>query len=257
MGSALASASCSGAARVPSSGQPSVIELVGVTKVYGSGAARVGALRGVCLAIDPGEYVAIMGESGSGKSTLLGILGCLDRPTAGSYRLVGEEVTALPESQRARVRGARIGFVFQAYNLLPRSTAYQNVELPLVYAGVPRRERRRRALDALAAVGLTDRADHLPNELSGGQQQRVAVARALVTRPSVILADEPTGNLDSASAGQVLSILGDQHEQGATIVMVTHSDEVSRHASRLVRFADGLVVEDAVVAHAGAAGRNG
>ena len=147
--------------------------------------------------------------------------------------------------------------VFQAYNLLPRSTAYENVELPLVYAGVPRRERRRRALDALAAVGLTDRADHLPNELSGGQQQRVAVARALVTRPSVILADEPTGNLDSASADQVLSILADQHEQGATIVMVTHSDEVSRHASRLVRFADGLVVEDAVVAHADAAGRNG
>ena len=242
---------------MPSSGQTSVIELVGVTKVYGSGAAMVGALRGVCLAIDPGEYVAIMGESGSGKSTLLGILGCLDRPTAGSYRLVGEDVTALSESQRARVRGARIGFVFQAYNLLPRSTAYQNVELPLVYAGVPRRERRRRALHALAAVGLTDRADHLPNELSGGQQQRVAVARALVTRPSVILADEPTGNLDSASADQVLSILADQHEQGATIVMVTHSDEVSRHASRLVRFADGLVVEDAMVAPAGAAGRNG
>jgi putative ABC transport system ATP-binding protein len=208
----------------------------------------VHALRGVDLIVSEGEYVAIMGSSGSGKTTLLGILGCLDRPTAGSYRLVGTEVARLPETQRARVRGDRIGFIFQAYNLLPRLNAYKNVELPLVYGRVPMRDRKQRVLDALAEVGLGDRADHLPSELSGGQQQRVAIARALVGRASVILADEPTGNLDSTSAEQVLAILRRQNEQGATIVMVTHSDEVARHASRLVRVADGLIVLDELVA---------
>jgi putative ABC transport system ATP-binding protein len=225
-----------------------VIDVAGVTKIYRTGDVLVEALRGIDFVVEHGEHVAIMGESGSGKTTLLGILGCLDRPTAGSYRLVGEEMVRLPETRRARVRGARIGFVFQAYNLLPRATAYKNVELPLVYARVPGRERRVRVLEALAAVGLTDRADHHPNQLSGGQQQRVGIARALVTRPRVVLADEPTGNLDSASAGEVLQILERLHGEGATIVTVTHSPDVARRASRIVHVADGLVVGDAAAA---------
>jgi len=223
---------------------PGVIELADVTKVYQSGEVMVEALRGVSFAVDEREFVAIMGPSGSGKTTLLGILGCLDRPTEGSYKLVGQEMSTLDETRRARVRGARIGFVFQAYNLIPRTTAYKNVELPLVYGGVPGEERRGRVLQALASVGLADRAGHLPNQLSGGEQQRVGIARALVVEPSVILADEPTGNLDSASAEEVLSILTRLNDEGATIVMVTHSSEVAEHASRIIRFADGLVVAD-------------
>jgi putative ABC transport system ATP-binding protein len=221
-----------------------VLQLEDVTKLYRTGEVVVEALRGVSFEVRQGEYVAIMGESGSGKTTLLGILGCLDRPTDGSYRLVGEEMATLPESRRARVRGERIGFIFQAFNLLSRASAFDNVALPLVYARVPRRERRERALAALAAVGLAERADHRPNQLSGGQQQRVAVARALVTNPSVVLADEPTGNLDSASARDVLAILAGLNEQGATIVMVTHSREVGAHAGRIVQVTDGLVVAD-------------
>jgi putative ABC transport system ATP-binding protein len=223
---------------------PGVIELADVTKVFRSGEVSVEALRGVSFAVEAKEFVAIMGPSGSGKTTLLGILGCLDRPTSGSYRLVGQEMSTLDETKRARIRGQRIGFVFQAYNLIPRTTAYKNVELPLVYAGVPGGERRGRVLQALASVGLAERVGHLPNQLSGGEQQRVGIARALVVEPSVILADEPTGNLDSASAEEVLSILGRLNEEGATIVMVTHSSEVAEHASRIVRFADGLVVAD-------------
>jgi putative ABC transport system ATP-binding protein len=225
-----------------------VIELEGVSKVYGSGELAVTALRSVDLEVAEGEYVAVMGESGSGKTTLLAILGCLDRPTTGSYRLVGQEVGTLPETRRARVRGQRIGFVFQAYNLLGRSNAYKNVELPLIYARVPGAERRQRVLAALDEVGLVDRARHFPNQLSGGQQQRVAVARALVTSPSVVLADEPTGNLDSASAEQVLELLTQLHGQGTTIVIVTHSEEVARHASRLVRVSDGEIVADEPIA---------
>ena len=221
-----------------------VLELENVTKTYQTGEVLVGALRGVSFAVREGVFVAIMGESGSCKTTLLGILGCLDRPTTGTYKLLGEEMTHLSESDRARRRGARIGFIFQAYNLLPRTTAAKNVELPLVYAGVPARERRRRVLDALAAVGLADRADHQPNQLSGGQQQRVAIARALVTSPSVVLADEPTGNLDSASAEEVLELLERVHAEGSTIVMVTHSSEVAQRATRILRFADGLLVAD-------------
>jgi putative ABC transport system ATP-binding protein len=221
-----------------------VLELTGVHKVYRSGDLLVEALRGIDFAVQESEFVAIMGESGSGKTTLLGILGCLDRPTDGSYRLVGEEMATLPESRRARVRGERIGFIFQAFNLLSRASAFDNVALPLVYARVPRRERRERALAALAAVGLAERANHRPNQLSGGQQQRVAVARALVTNPRVVLADEPTGNLDSASARDVLAILAGLNEQGATIVMVTHSREVGAHAGRIVQVTDGLVVAD-------------
>jgi putative ABC transport system ATP-binding protein len=223
---------------------PAVIELSGVEKVYRSGELSVEALRSVDLVVREGEFVAIMGRSGSGKTTLLGILGCLDRPTSGSYRLDGEEMSKLDETRRAHVRGAKIGFVFQAYNLLPRSTAFRNVELPLVYAGVSRRERRTRALNALAEVGLAERVDHMPNQLSGGEQQRVAIARALVVRPSVVLLDEPTGNLDSSSAEDVLEILSRVSAGGATIVMVTHSGEVAEHAARIVRVADGRVVGD-------------
>jgi putative ABC transport system ATP-binding protein len=221
-----------------------VIDVTDVTKVHRTGDVSVDALRGVSFVVGAGEFVAIMGPSGSGKTTLLGILGCLDRPTAGSYRLVGQEVSGLSEARRARVRGERIGFVFQAYNLLARSSAFKNVELPLVYAGVRAGERRGRALNALAAVGLSERAHHLPNQLSGGEQQRVAIARALVVRPSVVLADEPTGNLDSASAGDILAILESVNRLGATIIMVTHSSEVAERASRILRLADGSVVAD-------------
>jgi putative ABC transport system ATP-binding protein len=224
-----------------------VIEIAGVTKVYGSGDVAVAALRGVSVSIREGEFVAIMGPSGSGKTTLLGIIGCLDRPTEGTYHLVGEEMSALDENRRARVRGERIGFVFQAYNLLPRQPAYKNVELPLIYAGVPARERRARVVEALAQVGLADRIDHRPNQLSGGEQQRVGIARALVVRPSVLLADEPTGNLDSASAEEVLALLERLNRQGTTIVLVTHSEEVAQHAARIVRVADGLIVSDGPV----------
>jgi putative ABC transport system ATP-binding protein len=235
-------------------GDATIIDVADVTKVHRTGDITVEALRGVSFVVDAGEFVAIMGPSGSGKTTLLGILGCLDRPTTGSYRLVGKEVSNLSETRRAHVRGERIGFVFQAYNLIPRSTAFKNVELPLVYAGVRAQERRSRALEALAAVGLSERAQHVPSQLSGGEQQRVAIARALVVRPSVVLADEPTGNLDSASAGEVLAILERVNGNGATIVMVTHSSSVAERASRIVRLSDGLVVADQQVDRAVALG---
>jgi putative ABC transport system ATP-binding protein len=224
-----------------------IIELADVTKVHRSGDVTVEALRGVSFAVGKGEFVAVMGPSGSGKTTLLGILGCLDRPTEGSYRLVGEEMAKLNESRRARIRRDRIGFVFQAYNLIPRSTAYSNVELPLVYAKVPASERRRRVLDALAEVGLSERVKHRPSQLSGGEQQRVAIARALVVGPSVLLADEPTGNLDSESASDVLTVLEAANARGTTIVLVTHSDDVASHASRIVRLGDGRVTADDMV----------
>ena len=236
--------SCWPGAEVRDNSGADVLELTEVKKSYRSGELSVDALRGVSFVVREGEFVAIMGPSGSGKTTLLGILGCLDRPTSGTYRLVGQEMSELPETKRAHVRGAQIGFIFQAYNLLPRSTAYKNVELPLVYARVPLRERRQRVLDALAEVGLSDRVSHLPTQLSGGQQQRTAIARALVAKPSVVLADEPTGNLDSASAEEVLGVLERLNRSGATIVLVTHSSEVADRASRILRMADGLVVSD-------------
>jgi putative ABC transport system ATP-binding protein len=229
---------------VSEDGGASIIDVADVTKVYRSGDVSVDALRGISLVVREGEFVSIMGASGSGKTTLLGILGCLDRPTTGTYSLVGQEMSRLDETRRARVRGQRVGFVFQAYNLLPRSSAYKNVELPLVYAGVAPRERRRRVLEALAEVGLAERTRHRPAQLSGGEQQRVAIARALVVRPSVLLADEPTGNLDSESAEEVLTLLERVNRRGATIVLVTHSEEVAERASRIVRLADGRVVAD-------------
>ena len=233
-------------ARVAEQRDP-VIAVSGVSKTLGTGELQVQALRSVSFTVREGELVAIMGPSGSGKTTLLGILGCLDRPTSGTYELVGQEVSTLNETRRSRVRGERIGFVFQAYNLLPRATAYKNVELPLVYARTPARERRGRVLRALDAVGLADRQAHRPAQLSGGQQQRVAIARALVVQPSVLLADEPTGNLDSRSADEVLGILADLHRGGTTIVIVTHSDEVAARTGRIVRLADGMVASDAPV----------
>ena len=212
--------------------------------MYRTGTISVAALRGVSLTIDSGEYVAIVGPSGSGKSTLMHILGCLDTPTAGTFHLAGQDVSHMSEEELAEVRNRRIGFVFQQFNLLPSMTAWQNVELPLVYAGVHRAERRERALDALAKVGLADRVQHRPGELSGGQQQRVAVARALVTEPDLILADEPTGNLDSVSADDVLGLMAQLHEAGRTLVLITHDVGVASAAGRVIGIRDGSVTEN-------------
>ena len=222
----------------------SVIALDHVTKVYRNGTISVAALRGVSLTIDAGEYVAIVGPSGSGKSTLMHILGCLDTPSAGTFHLAGQDVSHMSEEELAEVRNRRIGFVFQQFNLLASMTAWQNVELPLVYAGVHRAERKERAMAALAKVGLAGRVQHRPGELSGGQQQRVAVARALVTEPDLILADEPTGNLDSVSADDVLGLMAELHEAGRTLVLITHDVGVASAAGRVIGIRDGLVTED-------------
>jgi len=217
-----------------------------VRKTYSTGAVAVEALRGVDLEVEGGSYVAIMGPSGSGKSTLMHILGCLDVPTSGTYELGGVDVSNMTEAELAEVRNRQIGFVFQQFNLLASMTALRNVELPLVYAGVGRAERRERALEALRRVGLADRVDHRPGELSGGQQQRVSVARALVTDPTLILADEPTGNLDSVSTRDVLALFHELHTAGRTIVLITHEADVARQARRVVRIDDGLLSEGTV-----------
>ena len=222
-----------------------VIRIVGLTRDYPMGGETVHALRGVDLEIQPNEYVAVMGPSGSGKSTLMNLIGCLDTPTAGQYWLAGTEVSRMTDDELARVRNRQIGFVFQTFNLLPRASALHNVELPLVYAGLPARERRQRAAQALASVGLGDRMEHRPAELSGGQRQRVAIARALVTEPSIILADEPTGNLDSTTSEEIMKIFEDlYHNRGQTIVMVTHEADIARHAARVVTLHDGMVSSD-------------
>ncbi|HEX9951682.1 MAG TPA: ABC transporter ATP-binding protein [Rubricoccaceae bacterium] len=225
-----------------------VIDIADVWKTYQMGAETVHALRGCTFSVQPGEYVAVMGPSGSGKSTLMNIIGCLDVPSTGVYRLEGQDVGTLSDDALAHVRNRQIGFVFQTFNLLPRQNCLENVELPLVYAGISRAERRERAAEALTSVGLGDRLTHRPNELSGGQRQRVAVARALVNRPAILLADEPTGNLDTATSEEIMRLFERLARAGNTLVVVTHEDDIAAHARRVVRLRDGVVETDEAVA---------
>lgn len=226
-----------------------MIKIHDFKKTYFTGRVSVEALRGVSFHVKPGDFTAIMGPSGSGKSTLMNLLGLLDRPTAGSYLLNDIETGTMNEKELARIRNQKIGFVFQTFNLLSRLTALKNVELPLIYGGISPGERRKRAMLALERVGLADRMHHFPNELSGGQNQRVAIARALVNRPAVILADEPTGALDTRTGEEIMEIFQELHREGATIVLVTHEGEIARHAQRILRFRDGLLVSDEGVEH--------
>ncbi|MCY4401758.1 MAG: ABC transporter ATP-binding protein [Candidatus Poribacteria bacterium] len=221
-----------------------LIDVKDITKIYEMGDVQVHALRGVSFNVEPGEFIAIMGPSGSGKSTLMDILGCLATPTEGEYHLEGEEVGQLSDNRLADIRNKKIGFVFQSFNLLPRTSALHNVELPLIYSGLGRKERKRRAFESLEAVGLADRVDHKSTELSGGQVQRVAIARALVNKPSLLFADEPTGNLDTRSGAEILAIFDRLNEEGNTIIMVTHEPEVAEHARRVLHIRDGLIERD-------------
>ena len=230
-----------------------LIQIRDLRKIYVMGTSEVHALDGVSLDIQKGEYVAVMGPSGSGKSTLMNVIGCLDTPTSGSYKLRGTEIREREDDELARIRNQEIGFIFQTFNLLPRADALHNVELPLIYSGTPARERHERAREVLAQVGLSDRMHHKPNELSGGQRQRVAIARALVNRPSIVLADEPTGNLDSRTGAEIVALLVGLHRQGSTVVVITHDREIAARFPRCVQLRDGRVVEDeATVLHANA-----
>jgi len=224
-----------------------IINIEHIAKIYQVGMEEVHALADVSLTINKNEYVAIMGPSGSGKSTLMNILGCLDTPTKGLYTFTGSNVSEMNDNELASIRNREIGFVFQTFNLLPRSDALHNVELPLIYAGIAKEERRERAREALRKVGLEDRMDHKPNELSGGQRQRVAVARALVTSPSIILADEPTGNLDTKTGEDIMALFEDLYNQGNTIILVTHEEYIAKHANRIIRLRDGLVEKDEII----------
>ncbi len=221
-----------------------IIETQAIAKMYRMGGETVHALKSISIKVQRGEYVAFMGPSGSGKSTLMNIIGCLDTPTSGTYHLNDNDVSDLTENELATIRNKEIGFVFQTFNLLPRSSSLDNVALPLIYAGVGRAEREERALQVLTSVGLGDRAGHRPNELSGGQRQRVAIARALINNPSIILADEPTGNLDSKTSYDVMELFQELHDQGNTIIMVTHEDDIAHYAHRIVRLKDGLIETD-------------
>ena len=221
-----------------------MLAITEVTRTYVMGDQKVHALKGVSLDIEKGEYVAIMGPSGSGKSTLMNMIGCLDIPSSGTYLLEGVSVGEMSEDQLADIRNQKIGFVFQTFNLVPRASVFQNIELPLIYKGMPKKERKAIALSVIGSVGLGDRADHKPNELSGGQRQRVAIARALVCNPSIILADEPTGNLDTKTGEEIMDILNSLHQKGNTIVLVTHEDEIAEHAQRIIRLRDGLIESD-------------
>jgi len=232
----------------------SLIRIKNLARRYVMGTETVHALREVSLEIERGEYVAIMGPSGSGKSTLMNMIGCLDTPTSGSYELNGQDVSHMDDNQLAEIRNREIGFVFQTFNLLARSTALRNVELPMIYAGLPGEERRARALHALAQVGLADRVQHKPNELSGGQRQRVAVARALVNDPSILLADEPTGNLDSKTGVEIMALFEELAQKGNTIIVVTHEESVARHARRIIRLLDGRIASDEAATGNGPAG---
>jgi putative ABC transport system ATP-binding protein len=241
----------------------SMITLSELTKIYDMGKEQVHALRGIDLNIYPNEYISIMGPSGSGKSTLMNIIGCLDTPTTGKYEFEGElvcnvdgeQVDKMTDTQLARIRNQKIGFVFQTFNLMSRTNALRNVELPLIYAGVPRKERLGRAKDALDQVGLGDRSNHRPSELSGGQRQRVAIARALVTQPSIILADEPTGNLDSVTGQEIMALMDDLNKRGNTIILVTHEPVIAEHAQRIIHILDGQIDRDEITANGRAAGR--
>jgi len=221
-----------------------IIDIKGITRDFQLGSETVNVLKGIDLFINKGEYVALMGPSGSGKSTLMNILGCLDTPTSGSYILNGKQVSEMHDDELAEIRNKEIGFVFQTFNLMPRTTALDNVALPMVYAGFSKEERNKRATEVLTQVGLADRMDHKPNQLSGGQRQRVAVGRALVNKPSIILADEPTGNLDSKTSVEIMKLFGEIHANGNTVILVTHEEDIAAHAHRIIRLRDGIIEND-------------